>query len=67
MTQLLLGAGGNWPDTHWSTVFSSQGHMEDAARALMPRAGQESQFEGLRDENQIICSSFDAYPVMSFH
>lgn len=39
-------------DAHWSIAFSSQGHTEDA---LMPRAGQESQFEGLRDENKIIC------------
>lgn len=51
-------------DAHWSTAFSSQGHTKDV---LMPRTGQESQFEGLRDENKIICSSFDAYSVMSFH
>lgn len=41
--------------------------MEDAARALVPRAGQESQLEALRDENKITCLSFDVYSDMSFH
>lgn len=62
---------GSWwelaSDAHWSTAFSSQGHTEDTVRALIPRAGQESQLEGLRDENKITCSSSDAYSVMSFH